>query len=229
MRKRKSQSAAAGKGQTEASASETAGSAADEPEALASAADEIEAIELPEEAAELLAQLKGERDEAVAGRQRALADMSNALRRSRENEVRAAREGASRVVRSLLPVLDHFDLALNQDMGQITVEQLSDGVRIVREELGKALEGHQVRVIAPAVGEAFDPNVHQAMMRQPTEEQEPNTIAAVLQVGYSIDDVVLRAASVVVAAPPESAASVDATEEESNNVSEGEQNEARQE
>jgi molecular chaperone GrpE len=106
-------------------------------------------------------------------------------------------------VRSLLPALDHFDLALGQDVGQITVQQLYDGVRIVREELGKALERQGVRVIAPKIGDEFDPNEHKAVLRQPTGEQAPNTIVSILQVGYAIDSLVLRPASVAVAATPD--------------------------
>jgi molecular chaperone GrpE len=165
--------------------------------------EQVQELELSEDAANLVEELQIQRDEAVAARQRAMADFLNYQRRARENEVRAAREGVSTVVRSLLPVLDHFDLALNQDAEQLTVEQLMDGLRIVRGELAKALQSHKVSPIEPAVGAEFNPNLHQAVMRQPTDEQEPNTIVNVLQLGYAVDDVVLRPASVVVAAAPE--------------------------
>lgn len=165
--------------------------------------EQIEELELSEDAANLVEELQAQRDEAVAARQRAMADFLNYQRRARENEVRAAREGVSAVVRSLLPVLDHFDLALNQDPGQLNVEQLLDGLRIVRGELGKALQSHKVEPIEPAVGAEFNPNLHQAVMRQPTDEQEPNTVVNVLQHGYVVDDMILRPASVVVAAAPE--------------------------
>lgn len=165
--------------------------------------EQIEELELSEDAANLVEELQAQRDEAVAARQRAMADFLNYQRRARENEVRAAREGVSAVVRSLLPVLDHFDLALNQDPGQLNVEQLLDGLRIVRGELGKALQSHNVEPIEPAVGAEFNPNLHQAVMRQPTDEQEPNTVVNVLQHGYVVDDMILRPASVVVAAAPE--------------------------
>jgi molecular chaperone GrpE len=164
---------------------------------------EVEAIELSEEAAKLVRQIETERDEAIAGRQRALADFVNFQRRARENEVRARGAGVGSVARALLPVLDHFDLALNQDREQITVDQLFDGVKIVREELNKALEGLGVSVCRPEIGDEFDPTHHQAVMRQPTEEAEPNTITAVVQVGYLMNETILRPASVVVAAPLE--------------------------
>jgi molecular chaperone GrpE len=166
-------------------------------------AAEVEEVELSEEGLQLVGQLQAERDEAIAARQRALADFANYQRRAQENEARALRDGVGSVVRSLLPALDHFDLALGQDVGQITVQQLYDGVRIVREELGKALERQGVRVIAPKIGDEFDPNEHKAVLRQPTGEQAPNTIVSILQVGYAIDSLVLRPASVAVAATPD--------------------------
>ena len=82
-----------------------------------------------------LDELKSALDEAVAARQRALADFANYQRRAADAESQAASGGAARVVRSMLGVLDHFDLALGQDAGQLSVEQLLDGVQIVRDEL----------------------------------------------------------------------------------------------
>ena len=168
--------------------------------------DDAELIELSEAAAELVERLELERDEAVAAKQRALADFRNYQRRAAESELRAVQGGAAGVVRSLLAVIDHFDLALGQDTEQITVDQLLGGVRIVRDELGKALESHGVKRIDPARGDEFDPNWHEAMMKQPDDEVEPNHIVCVLQSGYRMGDLVLRPAKVTVAAPPDESA-----------------------
>lgn len=162
-----------------------------------------DSIELSEAAAELVERLETERDEAVAARQRALADFRNYQRRAAESELRAGQGGAAGVVRSLLAVIDHFDLALGQDTEQITVEQLLGGVRMVRDELLKTLETHGVERIDPACGDEFDPNLHQAMLHQPDDKVEPNHIVCVLQSGYQMGDLVLRPAKVTVAAPPE--------------------------
>lgn len=161
--------------------------------------DEAEPIELSEAAAELVSLLEAERDEAVAARKRALADFQNFQRRSLENERRAGEQGATRVVRSILPVLDHFDLALGQKPQELTVEQLIGGVKIVRDELRKSLEVNGVERIEPAPGDEFDPNLHEAMMRQPAEGIEPNHIVMVMQTGYRMGDHVLRPAKVAIA------------------------------
>ena len=170
------------------------------PEAQTEPTETLE-IELSEAAAELVQRLEQERDDALAARQRALADFRNYQRRAAQSEQRAVQSGAAGVVRSLLAVIDHFDLALGQDTGQITVDQLLGGVRIVRDELVKALESHGVQHIEPARGDEFDPNRHEAMMKQPADDVEPNHIVRVLQLGYQMGDLVLRPAKVAVAAP----------------------------
>ena len=135
-----------------------------EPDAALNGAD---SIELSEAAAELVGRLEAERDEAVEARQRALADFRNYQRRAAESELRAGLGGAASVVRSLLSVIDHLDLALGQDTEQISVEQILGGVRMMRDELLKTLDTHSVERIDPARGDEFDPNLHQAMMHQP--------------------------------------------------------------
>src|SRR3954467_3389750 len=73
---------------------------------------QMQEIEMSDEAADLVKQLQAELDEAVEARKRALADFRNYQRRSLENEQRAGQSGAMRIVKAVLPALDHFDLAL---------------------------------------------------------------------------------------------------------------------
>ncbi len=145
------------------------------------------------------AELECELEKAVEARQRALADFANYQRRASQNEQQAVRSGAAGVVRSMLAVLDHFDLALDQDRSQVTVEQLLDGVHIVRDELFKSLESFGVERIAPDAGDEFDPNRHQAVLQQAAEGVAPNHVVAVLQPGYTMGETVLRPAKVSVA------------------------------
>lgn len=160
-----------------------------------------EEIEVSSEAASLLAELKEELDKAVEARQRALADFANFQRRSSQNEEQATRSGEASVVRSMLGVLDHFDLALDQDRSQVTVEQLLDGVRIVRDELSRVLDRHGVERIAPDAGDEFNPNRHQAVLHQAAPDIAPGHVVAVLQPGYTMGETVLRPAKVSVAPP----------------------------
>ena len=186
------------KSQSEIDPAAPSGDAAGEPRPEEAGAETGEAA-----GPELLEQLGAQRDEAVAARQRALADLANFQRRAQSNELRAVATGSARVIRSVLGVLDHFDLALNQDHTRIDLEQLVGGVRIVRDELLKALRTHGVERVEPAVGDEFDPNCHEAMRRVDVEGARPNTIASVLQPGYVMGDMVLRPAKVAVAAAEE--------------------------
>lgn len=158
-----------------------------------------EPIEMTDDAAALIETLQRERDDAVAARQRALADFANYQRRSRDNEIRAKQEGVMMVLRALLPVMDHFDLALAQDPSNVSVEQLLGGVKIVRAELSKVIETLGVTRIDPAPGDALDPQRHEAMMRQSAPGIEPGHVAAVFQPGYAVGDLIIRPAKVTVA------------------------------
>ncbi|MCA9284104.1 MAG: nucleotide exchange factor GrpE [Phycisphaerales bacterium] len=149
-----------------------------------------------DETAELIAQLTVERDEAVAARQRALADFRNFQRRADEAEMRALTSGSARVVRSLIPALDHFDLALGQDLSTMSVQQLADGVRMVRDEISKTLETLGVARIEPKPGDDFDPTRHEAMMRQPSKDIPEGHVVATFQSGFAMGDLVLRPAKV---------------------------------
>ncbi|MCA9296016.1 MAG: nucleotide exchange factor GrpE [Phycisphaerales bacterium] len=143
-----------------------------------------------------------EREEAVAARQRALADFANFQRRATDNEIRARKEGISRVVRMLIPIFDQFDLALAQDTEKMTVEQIMLGVEMVRMELEKAVEECGVKRIIVEPGDAFDPGEHSAMMQVDSDAVAPGHVVHVLQKGYKLGDMVLRPAQVAVATDP---------------------------
>ena len=100
-------------------------------------------------------------------------------RRAAENEQRACHDGVVRIVRSLMPVLDHFDLALDQRREQVSIDQLLDGVGMVREEMLKALAAHEVEVIHPKRGDEFDTrdNLHGQQNRRVTRQLDLTDIA----------------------------------------------------
>ena len=168
-----------------------------------------ETYELPAPVANLLKRVERERDEAIDGRLRALADFKNFQRRSSENESRAQTDGTVRVVRALLPVLDHVELALQQDAKQLTVEQLMGGVKLLQREFSKALEAFGLVEMRPQPGDEFDANAHEAMMRQPSDEIPANHVTMVMQPGFKLGDMVLRPAKVAVASESHAPASAD--------------------
>ena len=171
------------------------------PESTLPESEEIREIELevPADLVPYIEQMQARLDEAIAARQRAQADFSNYQRRAMENEQQAIVSGMVKVIQTLIPMLDHFDLALNQDLEAMNVEKLLNGVQLVRDGFTQALQSLGVEIIEPAVGEEFDPNRHEAMLRQHAEGIEPNHIVMVMQPGYLMGEMVLRPAKVAVA------------------------------
>lgn len=151
------------------------------------------------EADEMLATVRAELDEVNDKWRRALADFQNYQRRALQNEQEARRQGVTAVLNSVIPVLDHFDMALSQSPGDAASAGIIEGVKVIRTELLKALETHGVRVINPAPNAEFDPVRHQALTQQAGEGVEPGRISAVFQPGYELNDRVVRSAKVAVA------------------------------
>jgi molecular chaperone GrpE len=152
--------------------------------------------------AELEAELEkvaAERDEAKSAYLRALADFQNFQRRSIENEREAKRQGVTSLLLSVVPVIDHFDLALSHKPENMSAQQVVDGVRVIREELLRVLGQHGVSVVSPAPNDELDPNRHHAVLHQPAEGVLPGHISRTLQVGYMLGDRVIRPANVAVA------------------------------
>jgi len=168
-----------------------------DPDTTTAASDE--AGDTTVELAQMVERLAAERDEAVAAKMRVQADFANFQRRSVENEARARLGGLSQLTRALMPVLDHFDLALAQDHAKMTVEQLAKSIEMTRTELQKALEHNGIARIEPTPGTPFDPMQHDAVMRQPAAGIEPGCVSMRFQTGWKLGETVLRPAKVAVA------------------------------
>ena len=128
---------------------------------------------------------------------RAKAETENVRRRAQEDVEKAHKYSIERFAEHLLPVIDSLEAATGDTTGDIG--KIREGVELTLRQLTSALEKGRVVVINP-VGEKFDPHRHQAISMVPAD-QEPNTVVAVLQKGFSIADRVLRPALVTVAAP----------------------------
>lgn len=155
----------------------------------------------PDETAGELEALQIERDEAIDRYQRALADFRNFQRRSVQNEISAAERAKQDLIRELIPVLDNFDLAIGHagEGSEQSVEATLKGVSMVRDILMQTLLQKGLTKVAPKRGEVFDPNYHEAMMKQPTDEVEPGHIVNCIQVGYRMGETTLRPAKVIIA------------------------------
>jgi len=143
--------------------------------------------------------LRNERDEYLQLAQRTKADFENYRKRVTRESAEAEARGRASLSRALLPVIDNLERALaaaepiDRDAAP---NHLVHGVRLVYEELTGVLRGAGIESYEP-VGEAFDPDWHEAMMTRPGEDGQ---VLEVLQKGYRLDGQVLRPARVVVGA-----------------------------
>ena len=145
-------------------------------------------------------EVKRRADEAEAAKylelaKRTQADFENYRKRMARENAAAADRGAARLAKELLPALDHLELALKASAGAGDVVK---GFAMVRDELLAGLGKSGIEAFSPE-GEQFDPNEHEAMAQQPSEEAEPGTVLEVYQQGYRVNGAVLRPARVVVA------------------------------
>lgn len=158
--------------------------------------------------------LIAERDDLRVKYQRALADYQNAQRRFSADMGAAREAGVERVLSSLIPVLDHFDLALAQDTSKVSGEQVLAGVTMIRDEFNRAMGAFGVEPIAPATNAEFDPEVHEALSQLDAEGVDPGNISSVYQIGYRVGNRVVRAAKVTIAPPAQSEPEADAPDRE---------------
>lgn len=153
----------------------------------------------PDDAQQRIAQLEGELMEANQRYLRSVADFQNYQRRSHTNEQVARQSGISSVVTHVASVIDHFDLALNQDTSKASAQQIVDGVKVIREELLRAIQRVGVQIINPQPNDDFTPGTHEAIMQMPLEGVEPGKIARTFQPGFAMGERLIRPAKVAVA------------------------------
>ena len=156
--------------------------------------EDSEASALEQDIGELQEKAR-ERDEYLALAQRAQADFDNYRKRVAKDVTSAEAKGVAKLARELLPALDNLGIALRS--GE-TGEEFVKGIELVYAELTAALERLGVEAYSPE-GERFDPNLHEAMAKQPVDGAEPGTVVEVYQRGYRLNGTVLRPARVVVA------------------------------
>lgn len=167
--------------------------------------DEVEDIEA---LAEEVEELKEERDELNDRLLRKAADLENLRRRMDREKKRRHQAGKVKVLESMLEVLDDFERSMeaareleDSEDAESAYESLKGGVEMVFRKFQDELTSLGVEPIE-AEGKPFDEQLHEAMMRQPSEEAEPGTVLEEIQKGYTMGDRVLRHSRVVVAAEP---------------------------
>ncbi|WP_445593658.1 nucleotide exchange factor GrpE [Bacillus velezensis] len=128
---------------------------------------------------------------------RVQADFENYKRRSRLEMEAAQKYRSQNVVTEILPALDNFERALQVEAESEQTKSLLQGMEMVRRQLMDALEKEGVEAIE-AVGQEFDPNLHQAVMQVEDENFGSNIVIEELQKGYKLKDRVIRPSMVKV-------------------------------
>ena len=126
---------------------------------------------------------------------RLAAEYDNFRKRTIKEKEASYGNGKADAVAKMLPVYDNLERALNQPTEDVAYKK---GVELTMNELVKILTGLGVEIFGN-VGEAFDPNLHNAVMHIDSDELEENTISAVFQKGFKLGDKVVRFAMVQVA------------------------------
>jgi molecular chaperone GrpE len=143
------------------------------------------------------AEAQAKAEEYLALAQRTQADFENFRKRATRDAAAAVDRGVEKLARELLPALDHLERAL-QAAEQHDEGDWTKGIRGIQDELLGALNRVGIQPFAP-IGEPFDPNEHEAMAQQPSEEVESGHVLQVYQQGYRLNGQILRPARVVVA------------------------------
>ncbi|TCJ15138.1 nucleotide exchange factor GrpE [Rubrobacter taiwanensis] len=160
--------------------------AAEEPQEQAGAQEELTALR------EELEAVRRERDSYLEHMQRLKAELDNSRKRMERERSRIVQLASENLIRELLPVLDNLERAL-ESKGDI-----HEGVRAIRDQLLEILRNEGLTPVA-SDGQHFDPSVHEAVMGQPSEEHEEDTVLQTVQKGYLLHGKPVRPAKVIVA------------------------------
>ncbi|MBQ8955146.1 MAG: nucleotide exchange factor GrpE [Clostridia bacterium] len=167
---------------------ETAGEAEEAPEAEP---------EDPAALKEALEKAEKQRDEYLAMAQRAQADYQNFKRRNSATRTEAYDDGVRETIAAMLPVIDNLERAIAAAESENGA--LVSGVQMTLKQMLETLTRMGLEEV-PALGEKFDPDIHNAVMRAPEGEGEPGQVLEVFQKGYRVKGRMIRYAMVKIAA-----------------------------
>ena len=130
------------------------------------------------------------------------AEFENYKRNAIKERSELLKYGGERFVRDLLEVVDNFERALQTQVTPETIATFKQGVEMTAQELRSLLQKHSVTEV-PSQGVAFDPNVHEALGAEPSDQVAPGHVLRVFKKPYKFHDKVIRTGQVVVAKKPE--------------------------
>ena len=153
-------------------------------------------------ASEQIALLKQERDELRDQALRARAEFANYQKRAKQQADADRVYAVGSLAKDLLDPLDNLDRAIDALRAKGALG-ITAGLDMVQKQLHEIMARHGVEPI-PAQGQPFDPNLHEAILQQPSQEHPEGTVVAEMSKGYTIRDRVLRPSKVAVSVKPAS-------------------------
>ncbi len=164
--------------------------------------DELAALEAEELIARIKqAQTKADENWDVALRTKA--EMENVRRRTEKEVANARKFGIEKMINEILPVKDSMEMgikaAVEMDIEDESVHKIREGMELTLKMMNDALTKIGITEISPQDGDAFTAEFHQAMSMQEIPGKESNTIIAVMQKGYLLNERLIRPAMVMVA------------------------------
>ncbi len=158
--------------------------------------EKVEEVEVSAEQ-EKISALEAKLEESENRLLRLQADFDNYRRRVRLDQEAAQKYRAQNLVTDILPALDNFERALKVDSEDEKIKTFLQGMEMVHRQLVEALKAEGLEAIE-AVGQSFDPNLHQAVMQVEEGEAESNTVLEEFQKGYKLKDRIIRPSMVKV-------------------------------
>jgi molecular chaperone GrpE len=146
--------------------------------------------------------IQSKNDELFGKLQRISADYANFQKRVPKQIADTISYEKERIIKTLLPVLDNFEHTLQNAHSAEDLDVLVKGIRIIYDQLLDVLKSHNVEQIE-ALGEKFDPSVHQAMTQNTDPDKQENTVLEEFQKGYTLNGRVIRPSKVIVNKLPE--------------------------
>lgn len=147
---------------------------------------------------EQLAAAQAEAARNLDGYLRAQAEVANARKRFEKQQAQARVNAMADVVAKLLPALDDFGRAVDNVPESVAADSWYSGIELVHRKLNGILDNFNVKPI-DAVGQMFDPNFHEAISQEPSDEYESGVVTRELVKGYQVGDRIIRPALVYVA------------------------------
>jgi len=142
-------------------------------------------------------EMQKEKDDFFAKLQRVSAEYANLQKRTAKQIADTIAYEKEKIIKTLLPVLDNFEHTLQNAHSAENVDVMLKGIKIIYDQMLDILKSHNVEQIK-ALGEKFDPALHEAMMKKPNPEQEENIVLEEFQKGYKLDGRVIRPTKAII-------------------------------